>query len=227
LSTEDSSNLSPIALEQIAKRAINFQQYIFRRAWGIYYAIWAAAYVVFAFGWEIPFQSLLPSYLIWVPYALLYGGVGWAAGIATVVIFGNARRYVFLREAVGSYPRWEKSRYALMIGVWVAFDVAIATAFEFYPHAALTILFGLLFAVDIFIYYWLRLSFPDKLPLEAKIALYSYGISVAISFLSSLFSFPTFFAWVSVTWGALIGVWIFCALYALWHSSEDLVDSVY
>ncbi|HZW54924.1 MAG TPA: hypothetical protein VFF30_01400 [Nitrososphaerales archaeon] len=54
MSDED---ITAAKLGEIANRALTFQRYIFRRAWRTYYAIWAAAFVVFVFGNFLPSKS--------------------------------------------------------------------------------------------------------------------------------------------------------------------------
>jgi hypothetical protein len=219
---------SAITLEQIAERALTFQRYIFRRAWGTYYAVWAAAYVVFAFVWEVPFQSFIPAYLSWVLYGVLYGGVGFVAGIATMWIFKNARRTLSLQKVVGTYRPMQGRRYFQLWIWWVVFYVIIFLLFQFLPKEALAILFALLSSVEIFIYYGLKLSFQNKFPLDGKLALASYGTCIIVSFIASLFASQNFaYPVIGIAWGGLIVVWLFCALYALWRASEELVPLVY
>jgi hypothetical protein len=52
---------------------------------------------IFVSSSELPLQSLLPQTMSWIPYALLYGGAGWGAGIATAWIFIKAARTERLR----------------------------------------------------------------------------------------------------------------------------------
>lgn len=217
-----------ITLEQIAERALTFQRYIFRRAWGTYYAVWAAAYVVFAFVWEIPFQSLFPGYLSWVPYAVLYGGVGLGAGIATMWIFKNAWRTLFLQKAAGTYQPVRGKSFASIWVWWLGFYVMAYLIFQFLPKEALAILFALLSSVEIIIYYGLRLSFQGEFPSEGKLAMASYGTCIVVSFIASLFTSQSFaYPLIGIAWGGLIAVWLFCAFYALWRASEELVPLVY
>jgi hypothetical protein len=220
-------NPSAVALEQIAERALTFQRYIFRRAWGTYYAVWAIAYIAFVFGGVVPFplQSFFPENLSWVPYAIVYGGVGWGAGIATMWIFKNAHRTISLRKAVGSYRPLRGRGFTLMWIWWAIFFVLAGLIFVYIPKEALSILFAMLFSVEIFIYYSLKFSFPTRIPIEGVLALTSYGICVVLSFFVSLFA--SNFLIIDFAWGITIAVWLFCSFYALWRASEELEPLIY
>jgi hypothetical protein len=212
------------SLEQIAERALTFQRYIFRKAWGTYYAVWGAAYLVFAFAWEIP--SFLPNlgYWNWIYYTAIYGGIGWLGGIATMLIFKNARRTLLLRKSIE--PDINRGRGFARIWIWwVVVYALIFYSFLAFPKFGLSVVFALLFSVDIFIYYSLKLSFQKKFPLEGWVGLISYGACVILSFLFSLL-FSTYI-FIGITWGITTALWLFCAFYALWRSSEELVALVY
>jgi hypothetical protein len=218
--SEDDSGATVTTLEQLALRALNFQRYIYRRAWGIYYALWAVAYIAFVVGGIIPFQNYFSPNFIWVPYLLIYGGGGWASGIASALIFKNASRIVSLRKAVGLHrPVRGRSDY-LMWAWWLAFAIVAVSVFIFLPAVALPIYFAMLVGVEIFIYYTLQLSFPRQIPLEGKLALASYGFSVVLSFFATLLT--SSFLLVDITWIVTIGIWMFCSIYALWQAPEEL-----
>jgi hypothetical protein len=73
--------LSAPELEQIANRALKFQRYTFRRAWGIYYALWATGITAFAFG-GLLLNYISPSFA-WPVYALFYGSIGAITSLAS------------------------------------------------------------------------------------------------------------------------------------------------
>jgi hypothetical protein len=215
--------LTESKLEEIGQRALTFQRYIYRRAWGAYYALWAAAFAVFIGGNFLPLYELAPGALAWVPYAVIYGGIGWAAGIGTVLIFRNAGKAMHLRRLV-NHPK-VSSKWNLAWLWWVAFYVIAFVAFSRFPAQADSILYALLFTVEVYIYYWLKTSFPQDMPLEGKLALVSYGLFMSFGFLTSFFTADPLVFGVSL--GATVVVWVFCALYAFARAPEELVDLRY
>ncbi|HZW54923.1 MAG TPA: hypothetical protein VFF30_01395 [Nitrososphaerales archaeon] len=154
---------------------------------------------------------------------MLYAAVGWGSGIATALIFRNALRTFFLRKATRPY---QERKYALIWVWWVAFYVIVYLSFNFLPKDALSILYALLSSVEIFIYYGLKMSFQDKIPIEGKLVLWSYGVCVVSSFFVSLFPSAFFFI-LAVIWTINIAVWLFCALYSLRQASDELAALVY
>jgi hypothetical protein len=216
--------LSIEKLEEIGERALTFQRFIYRRAWGTYYVVWSVAFVVFGFAGALPLQDLAPQSLSWVPYALVYGGTGWGAGIATAWIFRKAYRASFLRSAMGTSPPGRRGRrWTFSWLFWVAYYVIILVAFNRYPDTALPFLFASTLVVELFIYWMLKLSFPDGIPAEGRVALLSYGAAVVYSFFVSLL-LPQNFVLLGSGWLAVTVVWFFCAFYALRHAPDELVE---
>jgi MFS family permease len=213
------SDITAQELEQIANRALKFQKYIFRRAWGVYYAVWAAAIAAFSFAFPV-FNAFLPS-LPWEVYVAYYGGIGIVAGFASVWIFNNAAKTAKLRRILKPDTKL-RLKYRLMGLWWLAFYVIILLAFTYYSVHALTILYAMLISVAIFVYSQLRFSFSTDLPIEGKLAVASYASSALISFSFSLFTqngLPGAIAWL----GTVI-VWLFCAMYSLKRAPEELVE---
>jgi hypothetical protein len=215
--------VSEAKLREIAERVLTFQRYIYRRAWATYYAVWSAAFVSFALGTVLPLESIVPRNIDWVPYAVLFGGVGLAALFATFLIFKSAYRTISLRNVAGASPHMGGRDFAL---VWVGFYAVVFVSFFFFQREALSILYALLFLVEIFIYYSLRFSFQDKTPFEGRLALASYGSCSVFGFFASLF-FTSGFLVFGIAWGITGAIWVFCALYAHSHAPEELVELRY
>src|SRR5487761_1523625 len=201
MSSDDS--LTPGRLETIAHQALSFQRYVFRRAWGIYYAVWTVAIAVFTFGYQIPFLSDFPANVAWIPYAILYGGVGTIAGLASFWIFGNAWRTLELRRAVGiREEKYRRKHILLIILWWVAIYAVIGISFTLFEGQAFTVLYGALFVVEI--------------------SLVSYGLSTTISLAVSVLGLnPVLY---TPLWIITIAAWFYSALYALRHAPDDLVE---
>lgn len=108
---------------------------------------------------------------------------------------------------------------------WIGFYILALFAFSYFQSGALTILYAMLFSVEIFIYYALRFAFQSRIPFEGKIALISYGFAVVFSFLASLFTSDA--RLFGIVWGSTIALWLFSSLYALLRSSDELVDLIF
>jgi hypothetical protein len=215
--------IAPGQLDKIARHALVFQKYVFRRAWGIYYAVWTVAITIFALGYLIPFVSVFPASIAWVPYALLYGGVGLIAGVASFWIFASAWRTLELRRAVGEHNEKLGRKYILLIALWwTAMYAAIGISFTFFEGRAFTVLYGALFLIEIFLVFQLRACFPNRIPTEGKIALASYGFSSTLSLAVSVLGLdPVIYTPI---WIVTIAAWFYSSLYALRHAPDELVE---
>jgi hypothetical protein len=215
--------VAPGELEKIALHALVFQKYVFRRAWGIYYAVWTVAIIFFAFGYLIPFVSAFPASASWVPYALLYGGVGVIAGVASFWIFGSAWRTLELRRLIRERNEKLRRKYVLLIALWwTAMYAAIGISFTFFEGHAFTVLYGALFLIEIFLIFQLRACFPGGLPTEGKIALASYGFSSTLSLVVSVLGLdPVLYTPI---WIVTVAAWFYSSLYALRHAPDELVE---
>jgi len=203
-------------LGRVGARALEYQRYIFRRTYGAYYLIWAAAI------------ALLVSNLgaLVGLRGELGGGVEAVASLAILAlavaasarIFGGAMRALRLRRALGSE---RKGSYAPYFVVWVAAIVVIAAAAGVLaPANSQAVLYALLLPVPFVIYYMLGMAFPDGRPIEGLLALAAYGSAAALSLALSLLSIDSWVAgWA---WGATVVVWSLAAFYALFRAPREL-----
>jgi len=168
------------------------------------------------------YQSAIASLLV---FGSLYGCIGLTAGLATTRIFGNAYRTLRLRKILGEEDGRDRRRvYTFLFGWWGAFYILMGFSFAFFGQHALPILFASLFSIEIFIYYQMKLSFPNKIPFEGTIALISYGIGTTYSFVVSLFTDNLII--LTLGWLTVVVIWLICSLYALRHAHEELAALV-
>jgi hypothetical protein len=219
--TNGTETLEVTQLEALAQRALIFQNYIMRRAWGIYYAIWAIAITVFL---SLPtlVQSFVPIAMIgWPIYATAYSLVGCMAGIATFRLFSGAGRTIALRRVVS---REEQRRYWFIPLLWVlAFYSIVGSAFAFSAVHAMAILFVSILSIDVYLAYALKRTF-QRITFEGKLAVASYGFGALVGLSTTfLIDLPFLNMYSTLVWGAVPIVWVFCSVYALYHASEELV----
>ena len=214
--------VSPGQLEAVGERALRFQRYIFRRAYGAYYAIWAFAilvfqllpYVIFSF-----FGSTIATYLI---IGIASASIGILATIVSVRNFGEAARTVALRNVL--YPTESiKSRYGLFILWWAVFIGIFAIGFVLSVLTFFSFLNGFLLLLDIFIFTQLRNTFPHDIPFEGKAAVVAFGGSALSSLVISFLNVSPLLT--NLSWIVTVGVWLFSSAYALKHAPKELVAS--
>jgi hypothetical protein len=210
-------------LGAIADRALTFQGYLLRRAWGVYYAIWAAAIAGFI---VVPatFASRIPSFG-WpttVAYYAFLIAVTVVATWATSWTFGQTIRAIRLREARTPRSR-PRRRFLLWLGIGFSILALIAIVASENSYAGLLAVDACLGVLNIWILIAVRRTFP-RIPAEASVAVGSYAVSV----LGSAFALVVTHSqtWFALLWIVAILGWGFSAVYALYHAPEELaVDS--
>ncbi len=201
-------------LEDVARRALIFQRYFFRRAYGTYYAVWATALSVF---FVIPFLvgSAGEFFVLMLQIAT---GI-----VATVITVQNFTRVIRANRLWQAFiPRRRRVPYFFfIIAWWVGFILVIYFGFRFSTYAGYTSIYLMLISVVYFLALNLKRSFQDKIPFEGKIAVGSYGLSATASFILSVAFGPSNF--VSVPWLLTIACWIFASTSAFRHAHEELL----
>lgn len=202
-----------------ADRALVFQGYLLRRAWGVYYAIWAgalAAYVLF----PASIATRIPGFSL--PEALAYYGVLVAITLvgvwATSWTLGQTYRAIRFREARGARPgtyRW--FGWILVVGL-VVFALVVSTAFVS-SFAGLLVLDASLAAINLSILLAVRRTFP-RVPAEGLVAVVTFAVGVVGSAVALVATHNQ--TWFSLPWIVPIVGWAFCAVYALYHAPEEL-----
>ena len=217
--TEDDEVLAREML-QIGRRALRFEEYVLRRAWGVYYAVWALFFSVLfiipsVIGLVAPSLTDSPY-----PYFLGYGVAGGLAGWATYLNFEKVYRTIRLRRALLGGTQ---ARRSLKIGGWILIGVSNFLLF-LVPYYLLGFkglsvgYLGLLY-VGVWIYTALRRTFTD-FPLEGVLAIASFASSCLLSIYSIL---EGDYLITETSWLLTMLVWVFCAFYALYHAPEMLV----
>jgi hypothetical protein len=212
----ETETLTMQQLKKVAERALEYQRYIFRRTYGVYYLVWGAAMVLLL--------SMNLSAAIGLTGDLASGAevalslvVIAAAFIATALIFRGALRTLGLSRALSR----EGGGYAHHFAAWiVGMYVVIAAADLLAPAYSYAIFDALLLPVPFVVYFMLGLAFPDGRPTEGLIALTTYGAAATVNLTLSLLGADSWIqGWV---WVATAGVWFLAAFYALFRAPEEL-----
>jgi hypothetical protein len=217
-------NLSLAELESIGKKALLFQSYVLRRAFGEYYAAWAVALFCFLLIPELVFSQF--GYVLWAEACVF--GADVAIGIVTTVFtrrsFQKSARTAALRRTLRANARGMGGRYTLFLW-WGVFAALAALALLFSSIIAYSLLYGILLVIDLLLYTWLRRSFPDGIPGEGKLAVVTYGGGAVASFVLSLLNGYSIFS--GAPWAVVVAVWLFSSMYAFKRAPEELVDLSY
>ncbi len=207
-------------LKKTAEKALTFQRYIFRRTFGLIYAVWA---IVIAIDLIIPWalQTLVgtPSWL-WIASPIAQALTGIGAGVVTAVTSAKAAQTIVLQEAVDVGNFGSQRRRRLMMTFYIMLFSAIAISLVILGTGALTIVSIVLLAVVGFMFVQLRRIFSFNVPIEGKMVVIVFGGCAAASFVLSILTQSKF---SEVPWIAMSLSWLFCAIYALKKAPEEWV----
>ncbi|MEM0272241.1 MAG: hypothetical protein QW514_06860 [Thermoprotei archaeon] len=218
MATEDVGALAE-GMIRVGKRAVKFQLYLLRRAWGVYYAVWALAFFFFTF---------LPPILVFilpnmannpVTYYVGYALVGCMAGYATFINFEKVYKTVKLKTTLElKRSNFYRRLFGVLFGV--GYLLLFTSSFYFFGFRGISTAYIALLLVPAWILYALRRSF-DTIPLEGLLAAAFYIASVL---LSTYFFLRGDYLPIYVAWSATTFIWAFSAFYALYSAPEMLVN---
>jgi hypothetical protein len=220
LSSEDVEAITR-EIELVGRRAIKFQNYVLRRAWGIYYAVWSLAIFLYGF---VPFvaHALAPTYgYSALFYIVIYAVIGGLAGWVTMVNFSKAWRTIRLRRAL-DYPKRSSAapRISLFFAIFFGYFASFYLAQYFFGLGGEALTYALLFSVSIYVYVWLKRSF-EKAPVEGLLACVSYGSASIVSVYAVIARLDLL---ITISWSLTILVWVFASIYALYRAPEEMVN---
>ncbi len=225
MTDEDSSTLSVSEVRRATKRALIFQRYIFKRAWGIYYAVWASTFAIYFF---------LPSLLSLIRLSPNLGNdyylliidlaVSVVAGAASGRIIERARMASFVQSSFQRpKPSLFQRRKKLFAIWWIAYFSAIIVSDVLFRAHLVSIVFGLATTGTLVFYYALKMCFQESMPREGVIAISIFGIAATSSFVISLFNTSSIL--YATIWGVTILVWFGASFYSLLHIDEELTEA--
>jgi hypothetical protein len=204
-------------LKLLAIKALKFQQYILRRAWGLYYAVWSLSFVLWLI---LPYSvSIFYPKAGFYAYLFAYSLPALVGMVVTNWIFRRARRTIELRRL--TFGRSKKSAASTNLIPWLIFFAIILSAFIFPNVTFYYVYSGFLVILDYFIYKTLRYSF-ERIPVEGYIAIATFTLSVAITAIALTFT-KSYFIFI-LGWTPSIAGWLFSSIYSLYHAPESMVE---
>lgn len=208
--------MSGTEMISVAERALKFQNFILRRAWGVYYAIWAFALIFWIF---LPYavNYLYPSDPLRV-YFTVYSALGLIAGIASARVFSLARRTLQLRNAASKDKR---DGLRLSVSWWLFFSLVAVLTYLFASPHFLTVYMTFLLSIPPIVFRALRYSFR-AVPPEGYLATGSFTFSTVASIIISLFPLQQYI--LPLVWIPTVASWLFSSIYSLYHAPDYMVE---
>jgi hypothetical protein len=206
-------------LNRVVQRALEFQGYLLRRAWALYYLVWAVVLTVL---FVVPGVLLGPLASATAAEIVLYDALQAAAIVgaiwATWWAVAQSARTGRLRQTLEG--RALSRRWFLQILAWgVAITVLVVTVGFVSLFAGLLVLDASLGGIVLWLLIQVRPWF-DPVPFEATIAAGSYAVSVGAAAVALVLSHDQLL--FSAAWIIAPVAWAFAGVFALYHAPEEL-----
>lgn len=218
-SASSDATVGPEELRALADRALLFQGYLLRRAWGVYYLIWSAALIGF---FVVPAVlagplNAAPLWAIVLYYAYLIALIALAIW-ATSWAFTQSVRAIRLRD-LGEPRREARRRFLQILGIGLAIAALVFAVSFVSSFAGLLVLDvalgGIILAVVFQVRSWFELTPPEGIVAIATFATSIVGSAIALVFTDSQ-------VWFGAVWTIAIVGWGFSGAYALYHAPEEM-----
>jgi hypothetical protein len=204
----EGAGVSRDEMKRALRQAFVLNEYLLRRAWGLLYIVLALSMFLSTFG-----SPILESLGVVKVFGAVVMDMS-ASGCGIIVILWAFKRVRNTAEITHpSDQAWASLLgYRFLIPLWGATNailiLTIVLARELVPLAFFLVHLGL----AVYLYCALRLSFSEKIPPEALVAIGSISVaSVASLALLSIVTSPGPYVFLS---GATILAWIFSGVYA-------------
>jgi len=196
-------------VERAVKRGILLNEYLLRRAWGVLYLALSLSMLLSTFG--TPTLDSLESVGIASSIAVDVTASGCGI-VAALWAFQRVRNTAEITHPEGDRAWSRLLGYRYVVPMWIALNaLAVSTVVLARAGVPAVVLLTHL-GVAVYLYYALRLSFPNKIPSEAAVAVGSLSLSSVVSL--ALLSVVTTTGPYALLWGATIVAWICSGVYA-------------
>ena len=211
----DDAMVSPQEVRIIAERVLAVERIVLRRAWGVMFGIVAfelfirllvpvASYVigfsplVYGFWTNVAVQTIVPLFAIFV----------------MIRIFRRVYALRFVRKSISGSFWFRMMRPTPAILIFALAYAGIIAALVFLPSNFVSILFGLDVGSILPFYYFMKVCFPEGLPLEEIASLFGFSFAAIGTFLVTLTPlvsdpYPYLFLW-----GVSTVVFLFAFVYS-------------
>lgn len=208
-------------LRKIGGRAVRLDRYLMKRAWGVYYLIWATSILLFS---SLPFLFNLihqPDVQL-VSYLVVYIIIVVVATYFTGLVFRKAVMLSKLEDSLNKHAK-QSGFFGNNLGpiVFLALIVALVIIGSSFIQNMVGIIVetALLFVIDVYVYRSLKGSL-GRVPIEGIIAVLAFGFSdigsgVSVIVLNTSMYFGYF-------WGVTIVAWILASLYSF-YAARDII----
>jgi hypothetical protein len=208
----------------VGNRAVTMERYLLRRAWGIYYAIWALSILFFIY---IPvFLNPIKSVVLQdFAFTISYGIVIAVASYFSGLTFRKIARTAKLQRALSKPPKLSLKdlmlKYSVLIVLFLLV-ILLATGFFRSLHGV-CLEAAILAIIPFYIYRGVSQSL-GKVPVEAILAIGVFlfsdlGSAVSIILTRGAYYYPEF-------WVPTVIAWFLASIFSFANSGEELLHNI-
>ena len=210
-------------LKCVGTKAVSLDRYLQRRAWGIYYSIWAFSIFLFLF-LSYPIDLIRLFYVQIIVYIASYIIIVVFASYFSGLVFSRAKRLASLQRDLSNLDKREPMKNSL-IGILLI--ILLIAAIILISSGLLRTFLGILLEVtflafiDLYVYNMIKRSL-GKIPYEGWMAVSVFIFSDIGSALTVIiFRSPEYFEYL---WIPTVVAWFLASIYSLYHARDELID---
>jgi hypothetical protein len=210
-------------LKCVGKKAVTIDRYLQRRAWGIYYSIWAFSIFLFIF-LSYPVSFIKQPTVQIVVYIISYVLIVIFASNFSGLVFSKAKRLANLQRDLSVQDHRESNKNSFIgIILFILIVVAISVISSGLLRTFLGILLEVTFLalIDFYVYVMLKKSL-GKIPGEGLMAVSVFMFSDIGSALTAIiYRSGVYFEYL---WIPTVAAWFLASIYSLYHARDELAD---
>jgi hypothetical protein len=212
-------------LKCLGTKAVRLDRYLQRRAWGVYYSIWAVSILLFTF-LSYPISLIRGAYLQLAAYVIAYVLIVLFASYFSGLVFSKARRLANLESDLSDHQdRNIKKKCGIGTLVLAVLIVAIIIIGSDLLRTAIGVLLEviILALIDLYVYRMLVKSL-GKIPFEGLMAVSVFMFSdVGSAATVFIYRSPEYFGYL---WIPTIFAWFIASIYSIYHARDELVVQI-
>ena len=208
----------------VGNRAVVMERYLLRRAWGIYYAIWALSILLFIYLPNL-LNPIRPVLLQDIAFGSSYAAIIAVSGYISGLVFSRAARAAKLQgDLAGNSRRNFKDaiiNYTTLILLFLLVILLATGLFKFFFGVFMEAV--ILVLVAVYVYRWVTRSL-GKVPPEAAMAIVTFILSDICSTISVIVTRGAFY--YADIWIPTVAAWFLASIISFANAGDELLQNV-
>ena len=208
----------------VGNRAVVMERYLLKRAWGIYYAIWALSILLFIYLPNL-LNPIRPVLLQDIAFGSSYAVIIAVSGYVSGWVFSRVARAAKLQgDLAGNFGRNFKDtilNYTTLILLFLLVILLATGFFKFFVGLFMEAV--ILILVAVYVYRWVTRSL-GKVPPEAAMAIITFILSDIFSTVSVIVTRGAFY--YADIWIPTVAAWFLASIISFANAGDELLQNV-